>query len=285
MSDLPERRLPDDHGHARLLPGASAADDGATVATPLEKAVLDDRRHRQHDVDVEPRSRRRSSCSSRSTATSTPPRRTCRPRSRRRCGTLPQGIIPPSYQKTNPADAPILTLALTSDVRCRSRRSTNTARRRSRSACRWSAASRRCWSYGTQKYAVRIQLDPAQLASRGIALEDVTTAVANQNVNIPTGVLWGRKTALTHPGHGTARQRGRVRGHDRRVPQRRAGAPARSRPASPTTCRTTRPRAGYNGEPAIVLAIQRQPGTNTVDGRQPRQGRAREAARRTSRRR
>src|SRR6201988_5282069 len=100
--------------------------------------------------------------------------------------TLPQGIIPPSYQKTNPADAPILTLALTSDVVPLSTLDeygeTTIAQHLS-----MVGGVAQVLVYGAQKYAVRIQLDPAQLAA----------GVSSQNVNLPTGVLWGDKTALT----------------------------------------------------------------------------------------
>src|SRR2546430_559360 len=109
---------------------------------------------------------------------------------------LPQGIIPPSYQKTNPADAPILTLALTSTEVPLSTLDefgeTTLAQRLS-----MVGGGAQALVYGAQKYAVRIQLDPSQLATRGIALEDVATAVTNQNVNMPTGGLWGPKNALT----------------------------------------------------------------------------------------
>jgi len=109
---------------------------------------------------------------------------------------LPQGIIPPAYQKTNPADAPILTLALTSDEVPLSVLDefgeTTLAQRLS-----MVGGVAQVLVYGAQKYAVRLQLDPGQLATRGIALEDIATAIASQNVNMPTGVLYGPKTALT----------------------------------------------------------------------------------------
>ncbi len=109
---------------------------------------------------------------------------------------LPKGIIPPSWQKTNPADAPILTLALTSAQVPLSvldeYAETSIAQRLS-----MVGGVAQVLVYGSQKYAVRLQMDPSQLAARSIALEDVTTAVTAQNVNIPTGVLWGPKTALT----------------------------------------------------------------------------------------
>src|SRR5438270_1789048 len=100
--------------------------------------------------------------------------------------TLPQGILPPSYQKTNPADAPILTLALTSEQVPLSQldeyAQTTIAQRLSTVS-----GVAQVLVYGAQKYAVRVQLDPSQLATRNLALEDVSTAISNQNVNLPTG--------------------------------------------------------------------------------------------------
>ncbi len=176
---------------------------------------------------------------------------------------LPQGIIPPSYQKTNPADAPILTLALTSDQVPLSRLDefgeTTLAQRLS-----MVGGVAQVLVYGAQKYAVRLQLDPGQLASRGIALEDVAAAVTSQNVNMPTGVLYGPKTALTVQATGqleNANQFGDV------IVAYRNGAPVHLDEIGRITddVQNNKTASWYNGERSIVLAIQRQPGTNTVD--------------------
>ena len=176
---------------------------------------------------------------------------------------LPQGIIPPSYQKTNPADAPILTLALTSSAVTLSQLDeygeTTIAQRLS-----MVGGVAQVLVYGTQKYAVRLQMDPAQLASRGIALEDVLNAVTNQNVNLPTGVLWGPKTALTIQASGQLDNAGAFKDI---IVAYRNGAPVHLNELGRITddVQNNKTASWYNGEPAIVLAIQRQPGTNTVD--------------------
>jgi HAE1 family hydrophobic/amphiphilic exporter-1 len=176
---------------------------------------------------------------------------------------LPLGIIPPSYQKTNPADAPILTLALTSQQVPLSvldeYGETTIAQRLS-----MVGGVAQVLVYGTQKYAVRLQMDPAQLASRGIALEDVLTAVTNQNVNLPTGVLWGPKTALTIQASGQLDNAGAFKDI---IVAYRNGAPVHLSELGRITddVQNNKTASWYNGEPAIVLAIQRQPGTNTVD--------------------
>ncbi len=176
---------------------------------------------------------------------------------------LPQGIIPPSYQKTNPADAPILTLALTSTEVPLSALDeygeTTIAQRLS-----MVGGVAQVLVYGTQKYAVRLQLDPTQLAPRGIALEDIATAVIAQNVNQPTGVLWGPKTALTVQATGqldSASAFGDI------IVAYRNGAPVHLSEVGRITddVQNNKTASWYNGERAIVLAIQRQPGTNTVE--------------------
>ncbi len=176
---------------------------------------------------------------------------------------LPQGIVPPSYQKTNPADAPILTVALTSDQVPLSQLDefgeTTLAQRLS-----MVGGVSQVLVYGAQKYAVRLQLDPGQLATRGIALEDVAAAVTNQNVNMPTGVLYGPKTALTVQATGqldNAQEFGDV------IVAYRNGAPVHLDEVGRVTddVQNNKTASWYNGERSIVLAIQRQPGTNTVE--------------------
>jgi HAE1 family hydrophobic/amphiphilic exporter-1 len=176
---------------------------------------------------------------------------------------LPQGIIPPAYQKTNPADAPILTMALTSGEVSLSALDeigeTTIAQRLS-----MVAGVAQVLVYGAQKYAVRLQLDPGQLATRNIALEDVAAAVSQQNVNMPTGVLNGPREALTVQATGqleNASQFGEV------IVAFRNGAPVHLGDIGRITddVQNNKTASWYNGERSIVLAVQRQPGTNTVD--------------------
>jgi HAE1 family hydrophobic/amphiphilic exporter-1 len=176
---------------------------------------------------------------------------------------LPKGIIPPSWQKTNPADAPILTLALTSP---QEKLSTLDEYGETTIAQRLSMVGgvAQVLVYGTQKYAVRLQMDPAQLASRSIALEDIFAAVTSQNVNIPTGVLWGPKTALTIQATGQLDNADQFKNM---IIAYRNGAAVYLHDVGRITddVQNNKTASWYNGEPAIVLAIQRQPGTNTVD--------------------
>ncbi|HVE34087.1 MAG TPA: efflux RND transporter permease subunit [Gemmatimonadaceae bacterium] len=176
---------------------------------------------------------------------------------------LPQGIIPPAYQKTNPADAPILTLALTSSEVSLSTLDeigeTTIAQRLS-----MVGGVAQVLVYGAQKYAVRLQLDPGQLATRNIALEDVATSIQQQNVNMPTGVLNGPRTALTVQATGqleNANQFSDV------IVAYRNGAPVHLDEIGRITddVQNNKTASWFNGARSIVLAVQRQPGTNTVD--------------------
>ena len=117
--------------------------------------------------------------------------------------------------------------------------------------------------YGSQKYAVRIQLDPQALASRSIGMDEVSTAVDNGSVNLPTGILWGTDKAYAVQSNGqldNAAEFGAL------IVAYRDGAPVRLRDLGRVidSVQDTKQASWFNGQRAIVLAIQRQPGTNTV---------------------
>ena len=109
---------------------------------------------------------------------------------------LPRDVLTPSYGKSNPADSPILYLALTSDrlplPALDEYAQTFLAQRISTVA-----GVAQVNVFGSQKYAVRILLDPQALASRGVGIDQVAAAIGSGNVNLPTGVLWGPEKALT----------------------------------------------------------------------------------------
>ena len=99
------------------LPGREPGDHGLRGGDAARAPVRPHRRRHRDDLDELPRLDQRSCCSSTSTATSTPPRATCRRRSTRRAASCPPNLPNnPTYRKVNPADAPILILALTSDT-------------------------------------------------------------------------------------------------------------------------------------------------------------------------
>src|SRR6266545_1785531 len=175
---------------------------------------------------------------------------------------LPQGIIPPSYQKVNPADSPILYYALTTQTLPLSQLDeygeTFLAQRIS-----MVAGVAQVQVYGPQKYAVRIQLDPKALATRSLGIDEVAAAVAAGNVNLPTGILWGPHQAYTVQANGQLADAAAFRPL---IVAYRNGAPVRLQDLGRVLddVQDNRSAAWFNGTRAIVLAIQRQPGTNTV---------------------
>ena len=143
--------------------------------------------------------------------------------------TLPQNLpYPPTYSKVNPADAPIVTLALTSDSITQRQLSdladTLLAQRLSEVT-----GVGRVTVQGGLKPAVRIQVDLARLAAYGISLEDVRAAIGGANVSGPEGPARRRAPGL-HDRRQRSDQRGGSLQPDRhRLPQRRAGRAARCR--------------------------------------------------------
>jgi HAE1 family hydrophobic/amphiphilic exporter-1 len=175
---------------------------------------------------------------------------------------LPSNIIPPSYRKQNPASAPILMFALTSSVlslpALDEYAETSIAQRLS-----MVEGVAQVSVFGASKYAVRIQLDPDQLATRGLSISQVAAAVRSENVLKPTGVLYGPQRTLTIQATGQLHNAAEFR---RLVVAFRNGAPVHLDELGNVfdDIQNDKSASWYNADRAIVLAIQRQPGTNTV---------------------
>jgi len=175
---------------------------------------------------------------------------------------LPQGILPPSYRKVNPADQPILYFALTSKTMPLSRLDEyGTSFMAQRISMVPGIAQVQV--FGGQKYAVRVQLDPTSLANRGIGIDEVASSIDDQNVSMPTGTLWGINRASTIKANGQLQNAEQFR---QMVVAYRNGAPVRLDELGNVMddVENNRVASWYNGDRAVVLAIQRQPGTNTV---------------------
>ena len=176
---------------------------------------------------------------------------------------LPSGILPPSYQKVNPADSPIIYYAMSSKTLSLSAldeyAETFIAQRLSTVE-----GVAQVNVYGAAKYAVRIQLDPKALATRQIGIDEVADAVAAGNVNLPTGILWGPHRAYTVQATGQLQNAAEFRPL---VLAFRNGAPVRLQDLGQVLddVQDNKSAAWYNGSRSIILAIQRQPGANTVD--------------------
>ncbi|MBK9471631.1 MAG: efflux RND transporter permease subunit [bacterium] len=168
---------------------------------------------------------------------------------------------PPSYRKVNPADQPILYIVLRSPTLPLSTvdeyAQTTVARRIS-----MVSGVAQVQVYGSQKYAVRIQLDPGELASRGLGLDQVVQSIQSSNVNLPTGTLYGSERNLTVRATGQLNTAAEYRPI---IVAWREGAPVRLQELGRVVDSVQNDKAAswFKGERAIMLAVQRQPGTNT----------------------
>ncbi|MGA2482641.1 MAG: efflux RND transporter permease subunit [Candidatus Acidiferrales bacterium] len=175
----------------------------------------------------------------------------------------PNMPTPPTFNKVNPADQPILYLALSSPTL---RLSDVDEYAETLMAQRISMVDgvAQVGVYGSQKYAVRIQLDPQSLAYRQIGIDEVSAAVQNANVNLPTGTLYGRHQAFTVQANG---QLLRAPAYEPQIVAYRNGSPVRLSQIGRAidSVQNDKVASWYSGTRAIVLAIQRQPGTNTVE--------------------
>ena len=169
---------------------------------------------------------------------------------------------PPSYRKVNPADQPVIYLALSSPVLPLSEvdeyAQTFIAQRIS-----MLNGVAQVNVFGSQKYAVRVQVDPRALASRAIGIDEVVDAVQTGNSNLPTGILQGTHKAYTVESNGPL-----LRAEDYRplVVTWRDGAPVRVEDIGVAidSVENNRAASWYMDTRAVVLAVQRQPGTNTI---------------------
>ena len=177
---------------------------------------------------------------------------------------LPQNMpAPPSYQKVNPADQPILYLALSSPTL---RLSDVDEYAETLMAQRISMVSgvAQVQVYGSQKYAVHVQLDPRALAYRQLGIDEVEAAVENGNVNLPTGTLYGQHQAFTVQANG---QLTNAEAYKPLIVAYRNGAPVRINQIGTAidSVENDKLAAWFKDTRSIVLAIQRQPGTNTIE--------------------
>ncbi len=179
-------------------------------------------------------------------------------------GLLPPNMPrPPSYNKVNPADQPIFFLGVSSDTlpvyTVDEYAETVMAQRISTVS-----GVSQVQVFGGQKYAVRIQLDPDKLASRGIGVDDVQAAINENNTNLPTGKLYGSKQAFTIESSGQLTNAAQFR---RMIVAYRNGNPVRLDELGRVLddVENNKVAAWLNDSRTIILAINRQPGTNTVD--------------------
>jgi len=175
----------------------------------------------------------------------------------------PNMPTPPSFRKVNPADSPIFYIALSSptlplpvvddyaETQLAQRISTITG-------------VAQVQVYGAQKFAVRIRANPDQLSARGMGIDELQQAVAQANVNQPVGILDGSRQSVAIKDNGQLMAAAAYRPL---IVAWRNGAPVRlEEVATPIDSVENNKIASWNVDKrAIVLAIQRQPGANTIE--------------------
>jgi hydrophobic/amphiphilic exporter-1 (mainly G- bacteria), HAE1 family len=174
----------------------------------------------------------------------------------------PNMPAPPTFQKVNPADQAVLYLALSSRTVPLSvvDRYAETLFAQRMSMVKGVSQVQ---VFGSQKYAVRIQLDPQALAARQVGIDEVTAAVQSQNVNLPTGTLYGEHRAFNLQANGQLMHASVYRPL---IVAYRNGSPVRLEELGNVIDGVQNDKVSnyFNDEHAIILAVRRQPGTNTV---------------------
>ena len=261
VSDLPTVDYPTISVNANL-PGASPETMAATVATPLEKAFsaiagVDEITSSSHlgstNVTLQfslDRSIESAAQDVNAAIGKTLP-------------FLPSTILPPSYHKQNPSASPIMSITLTSNVLPMTEvddyAETEIAQRLSTIE---GVAEVGVW--GSAKYAVRVQVDPAELASRNIGVSQVANAIRNNNVMLPTGVLYGKNKTLTIQATGQMTDAAQFR---RLIIAYHNGAAVRLGDVANVMddIQNNKSVSWSDQERSINLMVMRQPGTNTVE--------------------
>lgn len=178
---------------------------------------------------------------------------------------LPSSMTtPPSFRKVNPADMPIMYLSVSSATlplyQLNEYADTLIGQRLS-----MVEGVAQVVIYGQKKYAVRVQLDPDALATRGLGIDEVADAVAAANSMLPTGSLDG---AQRSPAIKSSGQLFDARAFEDTVVAYRNGAPVRLRELGKVVDSVQQNKQlswSKGGAPSITLAVERQPGANTVE--------------------
>ena len=181
---------------------------------------------------------------------------------------LPPGMpAPPSFRKYNPGDSPVMFLGISSETlpiwTVDEYAETTIAQRIS-----MVSGVAQVMVFGTQKFAVRAQVDPNKLAARQIGINEVAGALSDWNVNIPTGTLYGSRRAFNVQVSG---QLMNAREYRPMIVAWRNGAPVRLQDLGTIIDSVEDDKTsswlynGHNGQRAINLAVMRQPASNTIE--------------------
>jgi HAE1 family hydrophobic/amphiphilic exporter-1 len=179
-------------------------------------------------------------------------------------GQLPPNMpTPPTFRKVNPSDQPILYLALSSESMpiYKVDDAAETAMGQQLSMVPGVAQVQ---VYGAAKYAVRVDVDPNKLAARQLGMNDVAGAIQNGNTNLPVGSIYGATKSYTLQSNGQLLDAAAFRPL---IVAYHNGAPIRLDAIANVynSVEDLYQRSSFNNTRAVVIAIQKQPGTNTVE--------------------
>ena len=168
----------------------------------------------------------------------------------------------PSYRKVNPADAPVLLIAMTSPSLPLSDLQ-DYAEHLISPALSTITGVAQVNVFGAKRFAIRVQVLPEALAARNIGLDEISAALRSANVNTPVGTLDGPKQMLVLQANKQLRN---AKEFAEIIVVTRGGSPIRLKDIATVidSVETSKTYANLNGDPSITLAIQRQPGANTV---------------------
>ncbi len=176
---------------------------------------------------------------------------------------LPQDMTsPPSYRKVNPADAPVLFIALQSQALNLSDLNDYAEHLIAPTLSTLEGVAQVA-VYGQKRFAVRVRVLPDALAARNISLDELTAALAAANANTPVGTLEGSRQTLTLQAN---RQLRNAAEFAELIVASRNGTTVRLRDVAQVqdSFETVKSAARFNGETSITLAVLRQPDANTV---------------------
>jgi HAE1 family hydrophobic/amphiphilic exporter-1 len=174
----------------------------------------------------------------------------------------PQMPAPPSYNKQNPSDFPVLFLVLRSATLPLSTINEYAEQTLAQRISMVNGVAQ-VQVFGAAKYAVRIDVDPRQLSAKGIGIDEVANAIQNANVSLPTGTMYGSEQTFTVLANG---QLLRAQQYGPMIIAYRNGTPVRLDEVARVYdgIENDKSAAWFGGQRTIYLAIQKQPGTNVV---------------------
>ncbi len=174
----------------------------------------------------------------------------------------PQMSIPPTFSKVNPASQPVIYLAVSSAnmplYQVDYYAETIIAQRIARLT-----GVAQVQVNGSQQFAVRVQVNPSRIASYGLGIEDIVSAVSGANQNQPTGTLWGKHKAFTIESNGQLLSANQFKPV---IVSSKDGVPLRLSQVATVidSVQNDKAEGRFNDTPSIILAVLRQPGANTI---------------------